>query len=214
MLAVMLVALLDEAVASPHPYRLFTPPKYDAAKSYPLVLFLHGGAGRGRDNARHLTEGNGMLAKMFIGREVFVLAPQTETTHDPATIFRVVENVMKRHRIDPRRVYVVGQSLGGYGALDMIAARPEFFAGAVVIAAGDDGLSPARLARVPIWFFHGERDEMIDVAQPRRLVSNIRRAGGTVKYTEYKGEEHGLAWLVVRDKTIVPWLFAQNRPPL
>lgn len=210
-LALVLVALLDEAVAAPHPYRLFTPEKYDARHRYPLVLFLHGGAGRGRDNARHLTEGNGMLAKMFIGGEAFVLAPQTERTHDPATIFRIVETVMKRHRIDPRRVYVVGQSLGGYGALDMIAARPQFFAGAVVIAAGDDGLPPARLALLPIWFFHGARDEMIDVAQPRRLVAAIRRAKGTVKYTEYKGEEHGLAWLVVRDKSIVPWLFAQKR---
>lgn len=215
MLAFVLAALLDEAVAAPHPYRLFTPPGYDARKdaraSYPLVLFLHGGAGRGRDNARHLTGGNGMLAKMFIGRDAFVLAPQTATTHDPAATLRIVDDVMKRYRVDRRRVYVVGQSLGGYGALGVIAARPQLFAGGIIIAAGDDGHSPARLARVPLWFFHGERDEMIPVTQPRRLVAAIRRAGGTVTYTEYAGEEHGLAWLVVRETKLVPWLFAQRR---
>jgi dipeptidyl aminopeptidase/acylaminoacyl peptidase len=64
---------------------------------------------------------------------------------------------------------------------------------------------------VPLWFFHGERDEVIAVAQPRRLVAAIRRAGGTVRYTEYAGEEHGLAWLVVRETKLVPWLFAQRR---
>jgi predicted peptidase len=211
MLALVLAALLDEAVASPHPYRLFNPPQYDARKSYPLVLFLHGGAGRGRDNERHLTEGNGAVARMFIGRDAFVLAPQTATTHNPAAIDRILQRVLKTYNIDRRRIYVVGQSLGGYGALEMISSQPKLFAGGVIIAAGDDGLPPARFAGVPLWFFHGERDEMIPVAQPRRLVAAIRRAGGTVKYTEYKGEEHGLAWLVIREKGIVPWLFAQRR---
>src|SRR5271154_1024574 len=31
-------------------YRLFVPPDYNAAKKYPIVLWLHGAAGRGSDN--------------------------------------------------------------------------------------------------------------------------------------------------------------------
>jgi predicted peptidase len=191
------------------PYRLFIPKETRHAQ--PLVLFLHGGAGRGADNSRQLTEGNGMLANMFVREDAYVLAPQTRNEHDAKTTLAILDEVMKRHRIDRNRVYVVGQSLGGYGAIDVLAAAPERFAAGVIVAAGDGGRDAKKLARVPLWFFHGERDETIDVAQPRALVAKIKAAGGKVKYTEYAGQEHGLAWLVVKDRTLAPWLFAQRR---
>ncbi len=37
------------------PYRLFVPKSYSAKKNYPLVLWLHGGLGRGTDNLKQLT---------------------------------------------------------------------------------------------------------------------------------------------------------------
>src|SRR5262249_22002919 len=40
------------------PYRLFVPPGYDAKKKYPLVLWLHGAAGRGTDNVLQISQGN------------------------------------------------------------------------------------------------------------------------------------------------------------
>src|SRR5277367_3623981 len=39
-------------------YRLFVPPSYDAAKKYPIVLWLHGAAGRGSDNFSQISGGN------------------------------------------------------------------------------------------------------------------------------------------------------------
>ena len=67
------------------PYRLFVPDGYRGRGSLPLVLFLHGGAGRGTDNERQLREGNGMLVAMFSGGgkqfPAFVLAPQTSSVH-------------------------------------------------------------------------------------------------------------------------------------
>jgi len=52
---------------------------------------------------------------------------------------------------------------------------------------------------------------VIPVAEVRELVAALRRAGGNPRFTEYRGETHGLAWLVVREKELVPWLFAQRR---
>jgi predicted peptidase len=66
--------------------------------------------------------------------------------------------------------------LGGYGVLDLIAADPARFAAAVIIAAGGRAADARRYAAVPTWFLHGERDEIIPVEQPRRLVSAIRRS--------------------------------------
>ena len=193
------------------PYRLFVPSDYTARKRYPLVVFLHGGGGRGNDNQAHLRDGNGMLADLFARGDTLLVAPQTATEHDTRRILDLLHHVMEHYSVDRSRIYVVGQSLGGFGALDALAAQPDLFAGAVIIAAaGDPALAP-RLVRVPIWFFHGERDAVIPVDQPRRLVAAIRRAGGSAKYTEYRGEGHGLAWLVVCERELVPWLFARSR---
>ena len=197
------------------PYRLFVPDGYRGRGSLPLVLFLHGGAGRGTDNERQLREGNGMLVGMFVEAEkqfpAFILAPQTSSRHDVQSTLAILEDVRARYRVDPSRIYVVGQSLGGYGALDLVAARPRLFAAAVVIAAGGEPGRVQNLATVPTWFFHGEKDELIPVEGVRRLVAGVRNAGGTVRFTEYAGEGHGLAWLVVRERELVPWVFAQRR---
>ena len=197
------------------PYRLFVPTGYRGRKSLPLVLFLHGGAGRGNDNERQLREGNGMLAGMFVAAEkqfpAFVLAPQTSSEHHVQQTLAILDDLRARYRVDGRRIYVVGQSLGGYGTLDLVAARPRLFAAAVVIAAGGDPSRAESLAAVPTWFFHGEKDELIPVEGVRRLVAEVRRAGGSVRFTEYAGEGHGLAWLVVRERELVPWIFARRR---
>lgn len=198
-------------------YRLFVPVAYDGKTALPLVLYLHGGAGRGRDNERHLLDGNGMLIELFAGAEkqfpAFVLAPQTATTHDPETTFAVLDDVRARYRVDPTRIYVAGQSLGGYGLIDLIGTRPQLFAAAVVIAASGDRSYAKSLAGVPIWFFHGEHDEGVPVEGVRRLAAAVKRAGGTVRYTEYAGEGHGLAWIVVKERELVPWVFAKRRKP-
>jgi predicted peptidase len=200
------------------PYRLWVPEDYDRGRSYPLVLFLHGGAGRGAENERHLLDGNGMLINMFVTTQPrlpsIVLAPQTSSEHDVGPTLALLRHVLKEYRVDRTRVYLIGQSLGGYGALDVLASEPGLFAAAVVIAAGGQAHRAARYAMVPTWFFHGERDGVIPVEQARRIVAAITRAGGSVRYTEYEGEGHGLAWLVVREDSLIPWMFGQRRGPM
>jgi predicted peptidase len=197
------------------PYRLWVPEDYDASRSYPLVLFLHGGAGRGRDNERHLLDGNGMLVNLFVTAQPrfpsLILAPQTSSEHDVASTLAVLRHVMKEYRVDRTRVYLIGQSLGGYGALDILASEPALLAAAVVIAAGGQEGRVGRYAMLPTWFFHGERDDVVPVEQARSTVAAIKRAGGPVRYTEYKDEGHGLAWLVVREDSLIPWISGQQR---
>ena len=198
------------------PYRLWVPADYDGSRSYPLVMFLHGGGGRGRDNERHLLDGNGMLVNMFVTAQPrfpsIVLAPQTDSEHAVEPTVAVLRHVLKEYRVDRTRMYLIGQSLGGYGALDLLAGEPTLFAAAVVIAAGGPASRARRYAVLPTWFFHGERDDVVPVEQPRRIVAAIKRAGGSVRYTEYSGEGHGLAWLVAREDSLVPWIFRQRRP--
>src|SRR6185295_18726213 len=64
------------------PYRLFVPVNYDSTKRYPIVLWLHGGGGRGTDNLKQISGGNTSGARVWISPAAqqkypaFVLAPQ------------------------------------------------------------------------------------------------------------------------------------------
>ncbi len=76
----------DPATGVTMGYRLFVPEGYDSAKSYPLVLFLHGAGESGSDNEIHLrtSEGATVWAKPReqAKHPCFVLAPQNPK--DPA----------------------------------------------------------------------------------------------------------------------------------
>jgi predicted peptidase len=62
------VARMQAHTLDETPYRLFVPVGYRADRTYPLVLFLHGGGGRGTDNVSQLGEGNGLLVDLFLER--------------------------------------------------------------------------------------------------------------------------------------------------
>ena len=60
-------------------YRLMKPIDFDPSKTYPLILSLHGGAGRGTQNIKNLLIWNEYLAEEDLRRKhpAFVLAPQS-----------------------------------------------------------------------------------------------------------------------------------------
>src|SRR6185369_2512504 len=65
------------------PYRLYVPQNDDKRKRYPLVLYLHGGGGRGDDNRKQIEGGNGYLVDLLVSRSTqaknpsIVVVPQS-----------------------------------------------------------------------------------------------------------------------------------------
>src|ERR1700739_1320313 len=60
------------------PYRLYVPLGYDANRKYPLVLWLHGGDGRGSDNVKQLNGGNDLATHFWAGKDVQLNFPMFE----------------------------------------------------------------------------------------------------------------------------------------
>ena len=129
---------------------------YDADRKYPLVLWLHGPTGRGSDNVKQLTktERTGH-AFLDFRRNVqqkfpaFVLVPQCPTGQiwaDPefnlpskwlVMTMQALAKVEKNYSIDPDRVYVAGQSMGGSGVWAVLQNYPAKWAAAIVMSAYD-----------------------------------------------------------------------------
>jgi predicted peptidase len=211
------------------PYRLFIPENYTERKRYPLVLFLHGGGGRGDDNLKQIQGGNGFIIDLLTKPEsqakypCFVVAPQSPQQegwieYDSITptsqlqlVLELIGHLERSFSIDSNRLYVLGQSMGGFGTFAIITMQPKLFAAAVSICGGGDESKAGKIAHVPVWAFHGEQDEAVRVERSRDMIAAIARAGGKPKYTEYKDEGHLIWSKVVKEPELLLWMFTQKR---
>jgi predicted peptidase len=210
-------------------YRLFVPPGYDAAKKYPMVLWLHNAAARGSDNLLQISGTNFSGSHVWTTPEnkakyhAFLLAPQIDVTKawarphantPPVSIrlaLEILDEVEKAYSIDPDRVYVAGQSIGGEGVWAALSNSPGRFAAAIALCGyGDAGMIP-RVAKIPVWIFQGQADPMVSVETARAWVASLKQAGGTPKYAEYPGVGHSVWDVAFSEAELLPWLFAQRR---
>ena len=90
-----------------------------------------------------------------------------------------VSDVMKEFSIDPDRVYVTGQSMGGIATWDLVVRHPTMFAAAVPICGIGDKTQAGKI-QCPVWAFHGAKDGTVPVACSREMVAAMKAAGGTV----------------------------------
>lgn len=211
------------------PFRLFIPSAEARGKPLPLIIYLHGAGGAGTDNLLQISGGNTLGTHVWTSSEMqarhpaFVLAPQLprleqwgapksdELAPYAALVLEVFEKVSREFSIDPNRVYLTGQSLGGRGVWDIVSKRPRLFAAAVPLC-GDGDAARVRNARtVPIWAFHGATDEVVPVAGSRALVAALRAAKGDVRYTEYPAAGHNVWTLAYVEPELREWLFKQRR---
>ncbi len=224
------------------PYRLFIPRAYDSKRSYPLIVFLHGGAGNGTDNIQQITGGNTNGSHVWTHDDVqrehpaFVLAPQApdgatwggpeapDLSPTARMMLEIVRSLEHEFNIDKLRLYLTGQSLGGFGTWDVIIRRPDVFAAAVplcgsgivkgfpfrtVYAATDF----EKIKDVQIWVFQGADDTTVPPEGSRQAVAALRKVGSNIRYTEYPSVGHRVWEHAYIDPALVAWLFAQHRSP-
>jgi len=215
------------------PYRLLKPIAYNPAVKYPLVLFLHGAGERGTDNEIQMVHGIPEFAKEETRKKYpcFVVAPQCpakakwvevdwsldqhaqpkEPSEPMRLTLELLAALQKEFSIDAKRLYVTGLSMGGYGTWDLVARKPELFAAAVPICGGADEMTAGKIAKLPIWTFHGAKDTAVKVSRSRNMIEALKKAGGQPKYTEYPDVGHD-SWVpAYKDPEMYQWLFAQKR---
>ena len=64
------------------------------------------------------------------------------------------------YNVDYDRIYVLGMSLGGYGAIDFAATYPEDIAAAMAFCGGGTVRDLSGLNGVPLWIVHGTADSL------------------------------------------------------
>jgi predicted peptidase len=229
-------AILDGFVAREYqsttgvklPYRLYVPSSANRDQALPLILYLHGSGEAGTDNSKQISGGNTQGTHIWIERAVqgrhpvFVLAPQipeNTTWHSSSdeplphvtSLFELLDELRSELRIDTRRIYVVGQSLGGYGVWDFIARYPDIFAAAVPLCGGGNANRILSARDVAVWAFHGAKDVTVLVSRSREMVEALRAVNSSVRYSEYPDVGHDVWNRAFAERELPEWLFAQRR---
>ncbi len=164
-------------------YLLHLPQGYDRSakdQSWPLILFLHGAGERGSD--LEVVKKHGPPKLIAAGKDIpaIVVSPQCPTDQwwndHVEALLALLDDVAKKHRVDPDRVYVTGLSMGGFGTWALLARDGERFAAAIPICGGGSRLGLQRAMNVPIWAFHGDADPVVPVDETTRLVEAMKSA--------------------------------------
>src|SRR5262245_40946980 len=111
----------QNADGKPSPYVVFVPHDYDGTKPYPVMLFLHG-SGETKGGTKQPAEvGIGPAIKKREKNFPFlVVIPQSQNrtwkadSADGKRALAILDEVQKRYKVDPRRVYLTALSMGGY----------------------------------------------------------------------------------------------------
>jgi len=220
-------------------YQVYVPAEYDDSRKWPVILFLHGSGERGSDGLHQTVVGLGSAIRShperFPAIVIFPQAPEGKrwSGQGEAIALKALEQTLAQFEADPDRVYLVGLSMGGRGAIQIAQQEPERFAAMVAVCGwvvppkaiadieppppeseGDPyGAAADRLKGIPIRLYHGSQDTVVPASESRRLAVALHERSADAKYTEYSDVGHAAWDKAFADAELWKWLFAQRRAP-
>lgn len=215
---------LDQTVRQTMQYLLYLPDDYETSpdETFPLMLFLHGGGEGGSNIERVKTHGPPKLVKEGRDFPFIIVSPQNpseELLFPLATVATLLDDIIANYRVDEDRVYLTGLSRGAFGAWQMAMQYPDKFAAVVPIAGGGIPNYVNRIGEdVPIWAFHGAKDETIPLSASVEMVEALleqdlaAESKREVRLTVYPEAGHQESWeMAYGNPRLYTWLLQQSR---
>ncbi len=205
-------------------YLSYLPRNYPGTtrQRWPLLLFLHGAGERGTD--LQLAAVHGPLRQVKRGQEFpfIIVAP-----HCPAgriwenePLLQLLDHVENKFAVDTDRVYLTGISMGGYGTWQLGLRHPGKFAALVPICGGGNMIEvvlgprdkPSAIKRLPIWAFHGAKDDVVPLSESERVVAQLKKLGAkNVQLTVYPEANHDSWTETYQNPELYDWLLKQSQ---
>jgi dienelactone hydrolase len=218
------LAYRDEVDGSPQFSRAYLPAAYDAAKKWPLVIQLHGLNSANPAYVRWWTTDSrhpGIDTEFSNHQGVIYMEPHGRGNVQyigmgDGDVMHAIAEAKRLFSVDEDRVYLTGDSMGGWGTWNVATRHPQLFAAIAPVFGGVDyhsqmseedlaRLGPAdrflkekqsswamaeALLNIPIFVHHGDADQTVNVEWSRWGVRLLQRWGYDVRYHEYPGRIH------------------------
>jgi hypothetical protein len=191
------------------------------SNNYPIVISLHGIKEKGNtlgDVARVANVGLPKYVKYGQNYSFILISPQLKTSMSRWTgdyVMQVINHVKKTLRIDNRRIYLTGLSLGGGGVWSVATAYPSTFAAILPICSGYNATSSAnKIASedLPTWGFHGDKDYTVNYTVTQKMINAINgctpKPSPLAKFTIFPGMGHIIWDKVYKETSALNWLLS------
>lgn len=207
-------------------FLLYLPDDYEEnpQQEWPLIIYLHTAPLRGA-TLELLMEQEPLPKKL--GKEnnfpFIVVSPlgdgefefwAKDDMIDP--LFTLLEEIQAAYSVDDKHIYLTGSDMGGNGVWAIGLRYPEYFA-ALAPVAGYLGWPPevpkniCDLKNVPVWAFHGGRDDIIPVEAEQGLVDALNACGGNAKFTVSQDMKIDVLYKVYTDPELYEWFLSHSR---
>jgi dienelactone hydrolase len=218
------LAYRDDVDGSPQYCRAYLPADYDPAKKWPLVIQMHGYNGANPVYVRWWAADDrhaGVDTEFSSHQSVIYIEPHGRGNVQylgmgDSDVVHAIAEAKRLFNVDEDRVYLTGDSMGGWGTWNISSRHPDMFAAIAPVFGGSDyhsemseedlaKLSPLDrfldekhsswsmaegLLNIPIFVHHGDLDQAVNVDYSRWGVRLLQRWGYDVRYQEYPGRIH------------------------
>jgi len=192
-------------------YLLYNP---EQATPLPLVLFLHGYGERGSDPNILKIYGPPLHIEQGEQFPFILAAPQCPMNavwpEQTEELNALVDHLIATNKVDEKRIYVTGLSMGGYGTWYLASRCPERFAAIAPVCGGGGWWMIDRLKHLPAWVFHGDADTVVPISESQFMVNRLREEGGDVRFTVYPGVGHDSWTATYSNPELYEWLLGHS----
>lgn len=212
------------ATTTTYNHLIFLPREYadGTSRRWPLMVFLHGAGERGTNLTQVTVHGPPKLAPQQPDFPFVLVSPQCAPNElwDPAALDALLDHLLATYAVDPDRVYLTGLSMGGNGTWAWATRSPHRFAAIAPICGWGDpirvwldgGNRRTHLARLPIWAFHGARDNVVPLSESQRMTAAFERVGNKPKLSIDPEAGHDSWTAAYRDPALYTWFLAHRLP--
>ena len=195
-------------------YVLRFPENFKKNKKYPLVVFLHGGINSDprRLNGRVLTVNNFFIPE----NDQYIIASPIKLGIDwsPKKIQDVIADIESQLKIDKKRIYLTGLSMGGRGTFIVAAELPDLFAAIMPLSPHHTPYSYLNLAskvsHLPIFLHHSTNDKTSKFSIAEKMSEELKKLNANIIFDV--GEFGHSGWnKIYKNPDNINWLLSWQK---
>lgn len=206
-------------------YAMYIPGEYGVIpdKKWPLILYLHG-LDKANSSVKLLKSDpplNSLANQDYF--PFIVVAPKASgeyeiwaTNEMIDSVVTLVDEIQDILSVDPNRIYLTGVSAGGNGTWEIGLHDPDRFAALAPIMGyyGWPFSVPENicdLVDVPVWAFHGDKDETIPLEAEQNIIDALEECGGDTQLTVFPNAGHDLNLENIYSSDLYAWLLEHEK---
>lgn len=197
-------------------YLIYLPPEYstNSDQEWPLMINLHGR----KEDPTIETIKQGFVPWFVSNSKEFpliVVSPVCRSrVWNKYILNTLLDDIIKEYAVDENRIYLTGHSMGGYGTWDWAFNNPERFAAIAPISGcmdPNDLKRGWRLRHTPIWIFHGDKDDLVNIECNKKGLNELNKYTQKVNFTIYPNTGHNTWEQPFTKDSVYTWMLKQNR---